>query len=178
MKCLEHEAANRWPDVAHLARAIGPFGTGACTPLVDTIEHTLRQELRRYSGQAIVIKPTGATTGAHVVTPRAAAVDVASITQEAPAVVDLPPPQFVAKRSRWWVVLVALVALGATLGVLVNAHVLALPAALSPAPLESASEMDSASESASAAPSAVPSTSATHHHSLGAPSTHAHHVPR
>ncbi len=180
MKCLEHEAANRWPDVAHLARAIAPFGTGACAALVETIEQTLRQELRRYSGQAIVIKPTGAITGARTATTPSGAlrVDAASVTQAAladPSSIDLPPPQFVARRSRWWMVFVAIAAVGATIGALFNAHVLALPASLTPSASANATASEDPSGSASAT-SAIASASASasvHHRSSGVPSTHA-----
>ncbi len=162
MRCLEHDPANRWPDVAQLARAIAPFGTGACASLAESIEMTLRQELRRYSGQAIVLKP------APVV------VDPASATQEAPSVVDLPPPVFEKKRSRWWLALVAIVALGGTYAALVNAHVLALPKSLAPAPPTDPNAIASASASSLAAPIASASASAsTHHKSVAAPSTHA-----
>jgi serine/threonine-protein kinase len=183
MKCLEHDPANRWPDVSHLARAIAPFGTGACSALVETIEQTLRQELRRYSGQAIVLKPTGVIAGARAAAMAgtssevAVKVDVASVTQAAladPSSIDLPPPQFVARRSRWWMVLVAMVAAGATIGVLFNAHVLALPASLTPSTAASTTEDPSGSASVSSAiASASASAPIVHHRSNGAPSTHA-----
>ena len=63
LKCMQQDPDDRFPDVAKFARAIGPYGTGACTFLVDAIEQTLRQQLRRYSGQAILVKPQKPNTG-------------------------------------------------------------------------------------------------------------------
>src|SRR5262249_37589513 len=47
--------------VARLARAIAPYGTGACRPLVESIEQTLRQQTRRFTGRASVAR-TGSST--------------------------------------------------------------------------------------------------------------------
>jgi serine/threonine-protein kinase len=55
LKCLQQDPDDRFQDVAQFARAIGPYGTGACAFMVETIEQTLRQRLRRYSGKAIMI---------------------------------------------------------------------------------------------------------------------------
>ncbi len=65
LKCLQQDPDDRFPDVAKFARAIGPYGTGACAFLVNSIEQTLRQQLRRYSGQAILLKPATPHTAAN-----------------------------------------------------------------------------------------------------------------
>ncbi|MEO7111247.1 MAG: serine/threonine-protein kinase [Polyangiaceae bacterium] len=57
LKCLRQDPDDRFQDVAQFARAIGPYGTGACSAMVDSIEQTLRQRLRRYSGKAIMVRP-------------------------------------------------------------------------------------------------------------------------
>jgi serine/threonine protein kinase len=107
LKCLEHDPNDRWADVAQLARAIAPFGTGACATLPDSIEQTLRQQLRRYSGAAIVIKPTPGTM----------TVGTAK-TQTAPAVTEDSVPELHPGRRRWWVALALIAASGATFGML------------------------------------------------------------
>jgi serine/threonine-protein kinase len=56
LRCLSQDPAQRFADVAQLATAIAEFGTGACAPLVKTIEQTLRQETRKFSGEAIVAR--------------------------------------------------------------------------------------------------------------------------
>ena len=84
MRCLEHDPDKRWADVAQLARAIAPYGTGMCAALVDGIELTLRQRLRRYSGTPILLHPRTEM----------------SITLEAPA----PTPAKPAKRG--WMIAV------------------------------------------------------------------------
>ncbi|MEO8876645.1 MAG: serine/threonine-protein kinase [Polyangiaceae bacterium] len=56
LKCLAQNQDERWADVAQFASAIGPYGTGACAFLVASIEQTLRQRLRRYTGQAVMVK--------------------------------------------------------------------------------------------------------------------------
>src|SRR6185312_9343811 len=85
MRCLEHDVAERWPDVAHFARAIAPFGTGACAALPDAIENTLRQQLRRYSGSAFTVR---APTPSAAILPAPRSALATSATQEAPAVTE------------------------------------------------------------------------------------------
>jgi len=63
MRCLSQDPAERFADVAQLAAAIAPFGTGACAALVESIEQTLRQELRRFTGSTIIARPPASTRG-------------------------------------------------------------------------------------------------------------------
>jgi serine/threonine-protein kinase len=71
LKCLQQDPDDRFQDVAQFARAIGPYGTGACSFMVDSIEQTLRQRLRRYSGKAIMVArpPTSKATSVTVEAP-------------------------------------------------------------------------------------------------------------
>ncbi len=164
MRCLEHNVADRFPDVSHFARAIAPFGTGACAAIPDAIEQTLRQQLRRYSGTgAFVVRPT----------PIAAMVPVGpvsptSATQEAPAVTEDSFPELQPSRKKWWVALAVIATAGATYGALVNAHVIQslMPATIGPPEIPSASDTPSASASAddSASAAAKAAASASHHH--------------
>ncbi len=121
MKCLEHDPDDRWADVSQLAHAIAPFGTGACAALEESIEQTLRQQLRRYSGTAIMVKPSPQITA----TPPAVSASKleTSVTQEAPVVTDTVP-NFHPGRRRWRVALATIVLGGATFGVLARARVL------------------------------------------------------
>ena len=57
IRCLSQDPEQRFADVGQLAAAIAPFGTGACTSLVETIEQTLRQEQRRFAGTAVARPP-------------------------------------------------------------------------------------------------------------------------
>jgi len=171
MRCLDHDPDERWPDVAHLARAIAPFGTGACASLPDSIEQTLRQQLRRYSGPAFIPKPTPSPMMVPV------PVNPTSATQEAPAVTEDSVPELPTGRKKWWLALAVAATAGVTYGVLVNAHVLQGLAAAPPPPTASesvASPVESTAASASASASALakasPSTSHAHHH----PSAHPH----
>ena len=172
MRCLEHDVAERWPDVAHFARAIAPFGTGACGSLPDAIENTLRQQLRRYSGSAFTVR---APTPSAAILPAARSALATSATQEAPAVTEDSVPELHTGRKKWWLALAVIATAGATYGVLVNAHVLQqlMPTSTPPeqpsasAPFPSASVEDSASAHAKAAP-----TASHHHHHV--PSAHPH----
>jgi serine/threonine protein kinase len=171
MRCLEHDPANRWPDVAQLARAIAPFGTGACASMPDAIENTLRQQLRRYSGSAMVVRPLAVPVAP--VTPRPpSSVDPTSVTQEAPPVTDDDLPDLRGGRKKWWVALALVATAGATYGALVSTHVIQPLTADAP-PTLSASESSSvasASASASAVAKAPAGGSHHHHHAL----SHAH----
>ena len=106
--CLEHNPDDRWPDVAAFARAIAPFGTGACAPIPDAIEQTLRQQLRRHSGRAMVVRSTADVDTAPVVPPRAPSVSA----QEAPAVTEDSVPEL-RPRRRWVSTVLLLATLGA-----------------------------------------------------------------
>jgi len=151
MKCLEHVPQDRFSDVSQLAQAIAPFGTGACVALVDSIEQTLRQQLRRYSGQAIMIKPTPATATMPVVLVNRSP----TLTEEAPeeelGVTEDAAVMFPRRkgRRRFWVALALVAAGGTTFGVLARSR--AVPEGQSVA-------TDSAG---SAPPSAVASTTIT-----------------
>jgi serine/threonine protein kinase len=57
MRCLRQNPDERFTDVAELAAAIAPFGTGACAALVASIDQTLRQEVRRFTTSAVVSRP-------------------------------------------------------------------------------------------------------------------------
>jgi serine/threonine protein kinase len=173
MKCLEHDPAERWADVAQLARAIAPFGTGACAALPDSIENTLRQQLRRYSGQAIMVRPTPITAIPVVVS-------ATSKTQDAPAVTEDSVPELRPSRKRWWGALAAVAVAGGVGVVVVRPHALArwLPAHNAAPPITSvssalvvAASVESATPSAhaTAVTSASASAKTTH---KGAPSAH------
>ncbi|HEY1956101.1 MAG TPA: serine/threonine-protein kinase [Polyangiaceae bacterium] len=172
MRCLEHDVAARFPDVAHVARAIAPFGTGACASLPDAIEQTLRQQLRRYSGSTSFAVRSPAASGAGLAAHHRAL--ATSATQEAPAVTEDSVPELHTGRKKWWLALAVIATAGATYGVLVNAHVIQqwMPGAPPPeVPSASPLPSESADDSASAhAKLAVPSAS-HHHHS---PSAHPH----
>jgi serine/threonine-protein kinase len=160
LKCLAHDPNDRFPDVAALARAIAPFGTGACAMLPEAIEQTLRQQLRRYSGQAMLIKPEA----------MAALVNPNATTQEAPAVTEDSKPDVRPRRTGVWVALAVVVTAGATYLLLVNGHLLQRlrPAAPAPPLLDTVAVV----ASASAPPSTVHATPAatTSHHKASAPS--------
>ena len=172
MRCLEHDPTNRWPDVAHFARAIAPFGTGACASFPDAIEQTLRQQLRRYSGsKAFVPRPPTPITAMVPVNPT-------TTTQEAPAVSEDSVPELQPRRRKLWVALAVIATAGATYGLLVNAHVLQSfafsgPPADATTPLAQPSDsLASASASAAKAPAA-----SSHHHHHPATSTTARSHP-
>jgi serine/threonine-protein kinase len=162
MKCLQHEPNDRWPDVAAFARAIVPFGTGACAALPDAIEQTLRQQLRRYSGQAMVIRPP---------TPAAATMPViqnlsSSTTQEAPAVTEDSVPELRPRRTGLKIAIAVVATAAATYLLLVNAHLLQKLHPSSP-PDTGTTVVAAASvtDSASAAPvHAKPPATTSHHH--------------
>ncbi len=126
MRCLKHDPNERFPDVAHFARAIAPFGSGACALIPDAIEQTLRQQLRRYSGQAMIVKPVALASTSQV--------SATSTTQEAPAVTEDSVPELRPRRTKTWVALAVVATAGATYGLLVNAHLLKRldPSALPP----------------------------------------------
>jgi len=171
MRCLEHQAGERWPDVAHFARAIAPFGTGACAALPDSIEQTLRQQLRRYSGQAFVPRPPAPVTPMAPVT-----VNPNALTQEAPAVTeDSIPPELRGGRKKWWVLFGVAATAGATYVLLVNMHVIQSFASTAPSPSGVASESAlpgasaSAAETSSSVAKVAASVSSHHHHHHAAP---------
>ena len=56
LRCLRQDPDERFADVSELAAAIAPFGSGACSALVETIEHTLRQH-GRFSTTSSVARP-------------------------------------------------------------------------------------------------------------------------
>ena len=89
LKCLEQDVDDRWSDVAQFARAIGPYGTGACSFLVESIEQTLRQRLRRYSGKAMMVRP--ATSGRASRTGSRSNPNAMGVTLEAPAISAISP---------------------------------------------------------------------------------------
>ena len=179
MKCLKHDPDERWPDVAAFARAIAPFGTGACAMLPDAIEHTLRQQLRRYSGQAMMIRPTPATAATVPVVQ-----NLASTTQEAPAVTEDSVPELRPRRTGLKIAIAVIATAAATYLLLVNAHLLQK---LRPSPAPDPGAMSAAiaasdTPSASSAPAVhakPPSTgTSSHHHGVpsAAPSSsHKHH---
>ncbi len=151
LKCLAHDPADRWPDVAQLARAIAPFGTGVCAALPDSIEQTLRQQLRRYSGQAMMIRPSPAT-------PQVVLIE-AAVTQEAPAVTeDSVPPALRPRRRGVWVALAVVLTAGGTYALLTNAAIARRLGSAPPPPdsvgLASASVAATASASVNASASA------------------------
>ncbi len=179
MKCLEHVPQDRFSDVSQLAQAIAPFGTGACIALVDSIEQTLRQQLRRYSGQAIMIKPTPATAMlvATELAPSAAS-RATSAQEEEPAVTEDAAVMFPPRKGRRsvWVALGLVVAGGATFGVLARSRAVpegqavatdstfaAPPSAVASTTLSASASVFTASHatvaSAHKTPSARPSTS-------------------
>jgi len=163
MKCLKHDPDERWPDVAALARAIAPFGTGACAMLPEAIEQTLRQQLRRYSGQAIMIKPP---------TPGAAVVPVtqslaSTTTQEAPAVTEDSVPELRPRRTGLKIGIAVVATAIATYLLLVNAHLLQkLRPAAAPDTGATTSVAAASVPSATSAASihAKPPTTTSHHH--------------
>jgi len=171
MKCLKHDPNERWADVSALAHAIAPFGTGACAMLPDAIEHTLRQQLRRYSGQAMMIRPM--TPNAM---PNAATVPVvqslASTTQEAPAVTEDSVPELRPRRTGLKIGIAVIATAVATYLLLVNAHLLQKLHPSSPPDTGATASVAAASvePSASSAPAihAKPPATTSHHH--GSPS--------
>ncbi|XXX76369.1 serine/threonine-protein kinase [Sorangium sp. So ce134] len=46
MRCLERDRDRRWPDLAELTQALGPFAPPAAQPLVERIQRVLRGGLR------------------------------------------------------------------------------------------------------------------------------------
>jgi serine/threonine protein kinase len=177
MRCLKHDVNERWPDVAAYARAIAPFGTGACAMLPDAIEQTLRQQLRRYSGQAMLIRPTPMT-----VTKTSVSENLATTTQEAPAVTEDSVPELRPRRRGLKIGIAVIATAGVTYALLVNAHLLqrfrstSVPDTGVTTNMATASETPSASSSPPihakpptttnhhATPSATPSTSSPHKH--------------
>ncbi len=169
MKCLQHDPNDRWPDVSAFARAIAPYGTGACVMLPDVIEQTLRQQLRRYSGQAIMIRPA---------TPNAATVPVvhnlASTTQEAPAVTEDSVPELRPRRTGLKIGLAVIATAVATYLLLVNAHLLqklrpsSAPDTGATTTVAAASVSAASSSSDTSAIHAKPPETTSHHH--GSPS--------
>ena len=161
LKCLEHDPADRWPDVAQLARAIAPFGTGACAAIPDAIEQTLRQQLRRYSGSAIQVR----------LTPTTAAIPVTvlgtSRTQTAPAVTEDSVPELHTGRKRFWGAVILLAASVGAVGFVERKRVMAhYPVIASAFESSSAAMVEpsthasaSAAASVSSAPKVVPAAS-------------------
>jgi tRNA A-37 threonylcarbamoyl transferase component Bud32 len=49
LRCLRQSPDERFTDVAELAAALAPFGTGACNPLVDAIERALGHPTGRFA---------------------------------------------------------------------------------------------------------------------------------
>ncbi len=161
-KCLERNLDDRWSDVSQLARAIAPFGTGACNFLVQSIEQTLRQQLRRYTGKQILPRPVtanamsvtvdGAPSSAKIAAAKPLAVTMeASTSHVGPIVTPLPSPsEFPQLRPRWgrWAIGIA-IAVGAPLAYVIFVAKGPPVAATSAAPpmIES-----------TAAPAAMPST--------------------
>jgi serine/threonine protein kinase len=174
MKCLEHDPAQRWSDVAKLAQAIAPFGTGACAALPAAIEQTMRQQLRRYSGRAFLVRPP---TPAAAMAPVRPAVSATSVTQEA-VTEDSLPPELRPGRRKLWMLLAVVATAGATYAVATNANVRRhFVFGDAPSVEDRVLVSATASASASAAPeqaSASASASATHHHWRVVPH---HHVP-
>ena len=184
MKCLQHDPNERWPDVAAFARAIAPFGTGACAMLPDAIENTLRQQLRRYSGQAMLIRPATASGGMpQVVLPK----DLASTTQEAPAVTEDSVPELRPRRTGLKIGVAVIATAAATYFLLVNANLLqklrpsAAPDTGAMSAVAAASEAPSASATVATTSTihAKPPTTTSHHHgsspSATPSSSHKHH---
>lgn len=179
MKCLQHDPNERWPDVAAFARAIAPFGTGACAMLPDAIENTLRQQLRRYSGQAMMIRPTPATAATVPVVQ-----NLASTTQEAPAVTEDSVPELRPRRTGLKIGIAVIATAGATYLLLVNAHLLQKlrPSSAPDTGAMSAVAVASDTASASSAPAihAKPPATTSHHHGSSpsaspSSSSHKHH---
>ena len=173
-KCLERNLDDRWSGVAELARAIAPFGTGACSFLVESIEQTVRQQtLKRQTGKAFLPRPI--TTNAMSVNvegappsstkgsakPLAATIE-ASTTQVGPIVTPLPSPsQFPQFRPRWgrWALGIAVALGGALAYMLVITKAAPVPPTTATAPVtEPSASALAASASASASPSAAPSS--------------------
>lgn len=177
LKCLQQDPDDRFQDVAQFAKAIGPYGTGACSAMVDSIEQTLRQRLRRYSGKAIMVRPQTSDSmsvtveapvpekvvAAPKVNVRPASMDVAVVS---PLVTPIPS-YFPGLRPRYgrWVFAVAFL-IGAPLAYLffvVGTTPLAAfnklaAAASSAAASSNGSDISSASASASASLSASASS--------------------
>ena len=165
MRCLKHDVNERFPDVAHFARAIAPFGSGACALIPDAIEQTLRQQLRRYSGQAIIVKPMNAAQPP---------VSATSTTQEAPAVTEDSVPELRPRRTKTWVALAVVATAGATYGLLVNAHLLRRlnPSAMPPDVATTSSVVDTTSASATSTHAKLATPATTSHHATTNVSAH------
>jgi serine/threonine protein kinase len=180
LRCLRQSPQDRYADVAQLARAIAPWGTGACSALVDSIEQTLRQQLRRYSGEAIILKPASdprveirePSQPSHVDAraPTRHVVDTRAPTLG--AVTEDSIPELRPKRFRWFMVALVLGAGG--YGVAVYLGALPRPDFL-PMPTAASASVAAEVPSASASAEPVASTSATHHAAPAAPMTH--HTP-
>jgi serine/threonine-protein kinase len=169
MKCLQHDPNDRWPDVAAYARAIAPFGTGACAMIPDAIEQTLRQQLRRYSGQAMLIRPMTPNAMPNAVT--LPAVPSPSTTQEAPAVTEDSVPELRPRRTGLWVGLAVIGTAAATYLLLVNGHLLQKLRPSAPPDTGATTSVAAASVEPTASSSAIhakPPTTTSHHH--GSPS--------
>ncbi|HSQ62304.1 MAG TPA: serine/threonine-protein kinase [Polyangiaceae bacterium] len=180
LRCLRQSPEDRYADAAQLARAIAPWGTGACSALVDSIEQTLRQQLRRYSGEAIILRPASDprvpirqpsrpdTTSA----PTVSVLDTRAPTLH--AVTEDSIPELRPKRFRW--LLLAMVlgagAYGAAVfeGLLPRPAFLALPVASASSVASALAELPSASASAALAPAA----SAVRHATTTAPTASPH----
>ncbi|MGH7281680.1 MAG: serine/threonine-protein kinase [Polyangiaceae bacterium] len=177
-KCLARDLDDRWSDVAQLARAIAPFGTGACTFLVQSIEQTLRQTLRRYTGKQILARPI--TANAMIVNvdgppssrknatepakPLAATME-ASTSHVGPIVTPLPSEFPAQLRPRWgrWALGIALAIGGAAayLMVLSKSAPVAATSVAPPVIETTAPSIAPAASTASAAPMATASVPAS-----------------
>ena len=181
LRCLRQKPEDRYADVAQLARAIAPWGTGACSPLVDSIEQTLRQQLRRYSGEAIILRPgegrTEPTSQPRIVDTRAPTVSVDRRAETLEAVTEDSFPSLRPKRRFRWVLLGALLASGGAYAAM-EKGLLPKPRFMSPASAASSAIADVASATPSAAPSAAVSTASTakpHAATTNTPSAHGKH---
>jgi serine/threonine protein kinase len=139
-KCLSHELKKRWADVAQLAYAIAPFGTGACATLPDAIAQTLKPHQARRSEHAIAIRSSKPDPSP---TPEAAVVSEDAV----------PKPR---TSCRWWPTLALVIIGGAAFGVL---YPRALPGWISAGlPIGS----DSAASSATASHARIATSASVH----------------
>jgi serine/threonine-protein kinase len=164
-RCLEREPANRYADLAELARAIAPFGSGAYEGYSLRIEQTLRRASAMFDADATTMTrlkklDAAGLEAAMFLGPARSSVRAVGagpsqpVTEDASRQVDtLPAPALRRTWVRWAAAGAALLVAGISFVALRGT-----PHGSAPAPADSATAMHAAP---SPAPEAPPSAQAT-----------------
>jgi serine/threonine-protein kinase len=100
-RCLSRDVADRYSDVAEIARAIAPFGSGKWNHLVETIEQSFRARL---------VRMTGSTAFA----PMAMKIEMPADEATPEAAKPEPAAKPARRKSRGWMLVLLLAVAGAT----------------------------------------------------------------